>query len=501
MSGPSRAVVVGAGLGGLAVAIRLRLAGWEVSVLERRDEVGGRAGVWREGGFAFDTGPSHLIGLEPLEALFAAAGTSLEAELPLVKLEAGCRVRFGDGESLQLSHDPHALAADIERLAPGASPAAARFLALGSELHRVGMAAVIDRAGLDVAAGLDPLNWPLLAKGVLWKRLDGLARAYFRDDRLREAFTAHALYMGMDPRRAPALYALLPAMELESGIHFPRGGMHAIPRALERVARRLGVAVQTGVAVERVIRAGDRATGVETAQGDRLDADLLVLNADLPMAYERLLGEAPPRGKRLRYTCGAFVMLLGVRGKAPELQHHNLHLPSDMPAYLRHVFDEQRVPDEPLFYLSAPTRTDPALAPEGHEAIFVLTPVPNLDSGIDWAKESPRLADRLLGLIEKRAVPGLRERLVVSRTLAPTDWAQGWSLARGAAFGLDHGLLQMADMRPRNRHQRLGNVYFVGASTHPGSGIPLVVTSARHAAERIAREQPAPAAAPARCPA
>ncbi|MFN3430532.1 MAG: phytoene desaturase family protein, partial [Candidatus Sericytochromatia bacterium] len=288
MSALDRAVVVGAGLGGLAVAIRLRLAGWHVTVLERRDEVGGRAGVWREGGFAFDTGPSHLIGLEPLDDLFTAAGTRLDAELDLVKLEAGCRVRFGDGEHLQLAHDPAALADSIERLAPGASADAARFVALGAELHRVGMAAVIDRSRLDVGAGLNPRHWPRLAKGVLWRTLDGLAGSYFQDDRLRAAFTAHALYMGMDPRRAPGLYALLPAMELHSGIHFPRGGMHAIPRALERVARRLGVAVHTGVAVERVMREGDRATGVVTASGDRLDAGLVVLNADLPTAYETL---------------------------------------------------------------------------------------------------------------------------------------------------------------------------------------------------------------------
>ncbi|MFN3432297.1 MAG: phytoene desaturase family protein, partial [Candidatus Sericytochromatia bacterium] len=204
---------------------------------------------------------------------------------------------------------------------------------------------------------------------------------------------------------------------------------------------------------------------------------------------------------RLRYTCGAFVMLLGVRGRVSALDHHNLYLPTHMPSMLRQVFDQGRLPDEPLFYLSVPTRTDPSLAPAGHEAIFVLAPVPNLDSGLDWAGETPRLAERLLGLIETRAVPGLRERLVVSRTIAPTDWAQGWSLARGAAFGLDHGLMQMADMRPRNRHGRLGNVYFVGASTHPGSGIPLVLTSARHTAERIGREQPAPHRAPDRCPA
>lgn len=485
-----RAVVVGAGIGGLAAAIRLRLQGRAVTLLDRRDQLGGRAGAWQSEGFSFDTGPSHLMQLEPLRALFEAAGTRLEDHLELTRLEPAYRVHLGDGRALALSGDAARLDAELERFSPGSGPGAREFLALGAALHRVGMDAVIDREGLDWAAFLRPRHWPLMTRGVLWRRLDGLAGRYFPDERLREAFTAQALYMGMDPARAPGIYALLPHLELAEGLYFPRGGMRAIPEALGRLAERLGVEIRLGAEVAQVARDGHRATGVVLADGTRLDAEVVVLNADLPTAYARLLGEAPPRAPRLRYTCGAFVMLLGVAGATPGLLHHNLFLPADMRRAMRHLFEAGRVGDDPVVYLSNPTRTDATLAPAGHETLFVLAPVPNMDAGIDWTEEGPALADRLIDWLGRRAVPNLRERLVVKRVIAPPDWARDWRLGRGAAFGLDHGLDQMSFMRPRNRHARWANVYFVGASTHPGSGIPLVLTSARLAAERIAREQP-----------
>lgn len=490
MSGP-RAVVVGAGIGGLATAIRLRLQGRAVTLLDRRDQLGGRAGAWQSEGFRFDTGPSHLMQLGPLHALFEAAGTRLTDHLDLTRLEPAYRVHLGDGGALALSGDPARLEAELERFSPGSGPGAREFLALGRALHQVGMDAVIDREGLDWAAFLRPRHWPLLARGVLWRRLGGLAGRYFADERLRQAFTAQALYMGMDPERAPGIYALLPHLELAEGLYFPKGGMHAIPEALGRLAVRLGVELKLGAEVAGVERDGERATGVMLTDGTRLDAELVVLNADLPSAYARLLGEAPPRAPRLRYTCGAFVMLLGVKGPTDGLLHHNLFLPADMRGAMRSLFAAGRVGDDPVVYLSNPTRSDPSLAPEGHETLFVLAPVPNLDAGVDWGREAPALADRLIDWLGRQAVPHLRERLVVKRVIAPPDWARDWRLARGAAFGLDHGLDQMSFMRPPNRHARWPNVYFVGASTHPGSGIPLVLTSARLVAERIGREQPA----------
>jgi phytoene desaturase len=485
-----RAVVVGAGIGGLATAIRLRLQGRAVTLIDRRDQLGGRAGAWQSEGFTFDTGPSHLMQLDPLRALFAAAGTTLDDQLRLTRLEPAYRVHTGDGGSIAMSGDPARLEAELERFSPGSGPGAREFLALGQALQRVGMDAVIDREGLDWAAFLQPRHWPLLARGVLWRRLGGLAGRYFADERLRQAFTAQALYMGMDPARAPGIYALLPHVELAEGLYFPQGGMRAIPEALGRLAVSLGVVVRLSVEVAGVRRDGARATGVALADGTALDADLVVLNADLPSAYARLLGEPPPRAPRLRYTCGAFVMLLGVKGATDHLLHHNLFLPADMRGAMHALFTAGQVGDDPVVYLSNPTRTDPSLAPEGHETLFVLAPVPNLDAGIDWAREAPALADRLIDGLGRQAVPNLRDRLVVKRVIAPPDWARDWRLARGAAFGLDHGLDQMSFMRPHNRHARLSNVYFVGASTHPGSGIPLVLTSARLVAERIGREQP-----------
>lgn len=487
------AIVVGAGLGGLATAIRLAAQGYTVRVLERLPRVGGRAHGWEAEGFRFDTGPTLLLMIDHLRAVFEAVGRRLEDYLQLVQLEPNYRVNFADGSAITLTSRLNTLLAEAERIEPGSGPQLLRYLAETQDIYQRGMKHVVERNFRTLREFLTLTTLTTAIKARALQRLYPWVSTFFRDERLRVAMSFQSMYLGMNPFDGPALYSLLPFTELGLGLYFPMGGMSSIAHALARLARELGATIRCGTEVVHVEREGQRVTGVRLADGTLERADVVVLNADLPYAYRELLKEPHPRQERFQYTGSAFLLYLGVKRAYPQLLHHNLYVPRDFRRSMDAVFRAPRVPDDPAYYICNPNKTDASLAPPGHENLFVLVPTAHEVDAIDWRHEGPRFRDAMLERMEAQGLTGLRDNIVCEKVFTPRDLRIDWNAERGAAFGLAHGLGQIGYLRPHNRHATLNNLYFVGASTHPGTGVPMVLISGRLVAERIAQEQPRPA--------
>jgi phytoene desaturase len=483
-------VVVGAGLGGLAAAIRLRHRGFRVTVLERHPHPGGRCGLWESEGFRFDTGPTLLLMVDYLRALFAEVGRPLERYLELRQLDPNYRVHYADGSTLDVTSRLNAVLEGLERIEPGVGPRFLRFLAEAAHIYRIGLDGFVDRNVHRRGDFFNLKNAGLLLRARAMERLQRMVRRYFRTEKLQHTFSFQSLYLGLSPFDSPAIYSLLPYTEVAGGLYFPMGGMHAMPRALARLAEEMGVRIEYGRDVRALERAAGRVSAVALADGSRLAADLVLANADLPYVYETLLGEKYPRIDRLDFSCSAFLMYLGVNRRYPELTHHALVVPRDLRATCDAIFSG-RMPDDPAYYICNPSKTDPSLAPPGCENIYVLVPVPSQLPGreIDWSAAGPRLAAMMLERLERFGLADLRRHIVTRRTFTPADFTLDFSATRGEAFGLAHGIDQVGYFRPHNRHPVLENLYFVGQSTHPGCGIPMVLISSRLVVERIAEEQ------------
>ncbi|MGI9039742.1 MAG: phytoene desaturase family protein [Gemmatimonadales bacterium] len=484
-------VVIGAGLGGLAAAIRLRHRGYRVTLLERHAHPGGRCGLWESEGFRFDTGPTLLLMVDYLRALFEEAGRPMEAYLDLVQLDPNYRVHYADGTTLDVTSRLNAMLEGVERVEPGVGPRFLQFLAATAQLYRIGLDGFVDRNVHRRGDFFSPRNAGLLLRARAMERLQRMVGRYFRSEKLRHTFSFQSLYLGLSPFESPAIYSLLPYTEVAGGLYFPKGGMHALPRALARLAEELGVTIRYGADVTRLERTGTKVSAVILADGSRLSPDLVLANADLPYVYHTLLGEPHPRIDRFDFSCSAFLLYLGVNRRYSHLPHHTLVVPADLRTACEDIFSRHRVPADPAYYICVPSRTDPSLAPPGCENVYVLVPVPSQARGreINWQVEGPRLETAMLERLERFGLTDLRRHVVTSRTFTPADFTLDFSATRGEAFGLAHGIDQVGYFRPHNRHPRYGNLYFVGQSTHPGCGIPMVLISSRLVVERMAEEQ------------
>jgi phytoene desaturase len=486
-------VVVGAGLGGLAAAVRLRHRGYRVTLVERQQHPGGRCGLWESNGFRFDTGPTLLLMVDYLRALFTEVGRPMESYLQLVQLDPNYRVHYADGTTLDVSSRINAMIEGVERVEPGAGPRLLAFLAETARLYRIGLDGFVDRNVNRRRDFFNLKNAALLFKGRAMERLQRMVARYFSSEKLQHTFSFQSLYLGLSPFATPAIYSLLAYTEIAGGLYFPMGGMHALPRALARLAEELGVTIHYRADVTRLERREGRITGVRMADGAVIEADLVLANADLPYVYETLLEEPYPRIDRFAFSCSAFLMYLGVDRRYPELPHHTLVVPRDLRAACDDIFTHHRVPSDPAYYICNPSKTDPALAPPGCENLYVLVPVPSQTSGrrIDWSVEAPRTESAMLDRLERFGLSDLRRHVVTRRVFTPDDFTLNFSATHGEAFGLAHGIDQVGYFRPHNRHPRYDNLYFVGQSTHPGCGIPMVLISSRLVVERMVQEQAA----------
>jgi phytoene desaturase len=482
-----RVVVVGAGLGGLAAAIRLRAAGCEVTVVEREPIPGGRAGRLERDGFAFDTGPSVLTMPGYVADLYAALGEDMAEHLAFTRLDPAYRAVFHDGSELRIRGTVEAMEAEVaEVCGPDEAVRFVRFAAHLRALYETELDGFID-ANFD-----SPLDLLKPAKAARLVALGGFRRVYplvashLRDWRLIRMFTFQSMYAGMSPYEALGVYAVIAYMDAIEGVFAVSGGVHAVSRALADLAVRHGVDLRLSTPVASVDVVGGRARGVVTADGEHLAAEVVVLNPDLPIAYRDLLPpEATPRKVgRLRYSPSCVVVHLGLDRRLEGAAHHNIHFAEGYQASFDDIL-AGRLQRDPSWFLSVPTVSDPALAPPGGEVGFYLLPTPNLHGApVRWATQGPREVEAALDRLEAAGYGPVRDATVVREVVTPEDWAaQG--MAAGTPFAASHHFLQTGPFRPRNLAPKVGGVVFAGSGTTPGVGVPMVLLSGKLAAERV----------------
>ncbi|WP_330321106.1 phytoene desaturase [Streptomyces clavifer] len=483
-------VVVGAGLAGLAATLHLLGAGRRVTVVEREEVPGGRAGLLEKGGFRIDTGPTVLTMPDLVEEAFAAVGHRMVDRLDLVRLDPAYRARFADGTQLDVHTDGAAMEAAVEEFAGSAQAAGYRRLRIWLErLYRVQMRRFID-ANFD--SPLQLLHPDLVRLAALggFGRLDARIGRFVSDERLRRVFSFQALYAGVPPARALAAYAVIAYMDTIAGVYFPRGGMHALPRAMAESAREAGADLRYGRTVTRLERSGERVTAVITDQ-ERIPCDAVVLTPDLPVSY-RLLDRSPRRALPLRHSPSAVILHAGTDRTWPDLAHHTISFGAAWKGTFRELTRTGRLMSDPSLLITRPTAADASLAPPGKHLHYVLAPCPNTDIGPgvrQWGELAPRYRDELLAELERREMPGLGAAIEEEALITPADWsAQGH--AAGTPFSVAHTFPQTGPFRPRNLVRGTANAVLAGCGTTPGVGVPTVLISGKLAAARITGPRP-----------
>jgi len=513
MSG-THIVVVGGGFGGLAAAIRLQAAGHQVTVIEKRSRLGGRAGQLTLDGYTFDTGPSIITAPHLLADLWSSAGARLQDDVDLLPLSPYYRIAFADGRHFDYGGTPEHVEAQLRAFDPSAVDGYHRFMHATQQIYQ---RAFEDLAGqpfhrLGTFLKLVP---ELLRLNAAQSVYDFVAR-FFRDPQLRTVFSFHPLFIGGNPFRASAIYAIVPYLERQGGVWFARGGMYTLVQAMHALFERLGGRTRLATPVAEVLMDDDRrrATGVRLACGEQVRADAVVLNAEVAAAYLKLVPARSRRRlsdrrlQRYRYAMSCFLMYLGLDRQYPEqLLHHTIVMAPRYRGLIRDIFDGRGLPPDMSLYLHAPTRTDPSMAPAGGESLYVLAPVPHLGRGIDWARAAQPFRDRIVHFLEHEfGLQGLARSIRVEHRYTPLDFRDDLSSYLGSAFSIEPTLLQSAWFRPHNLSEDVDGLFLVGAGTHPGAGLPGVLLSAKITSrliqDRLPRPVPArpwsPAVAPGR---
>jgi len=474
--------VVGAGLGGLAAALRLRAAGLDTTLLEARDAPGGRAYVYREGGFTFDAGPTVVTAPSCLEELFQTTGKSLADFVELLPNHPFYRILWSDGERFDYDGDPDRLLAEIARIAPGDRAGYERFHRHSGRVFDAGYRGLVATPFLRLWDMLRVA--PRLARLRADRSVHATVARFVRDERLRQVLSFHSLLIGGHPFEASSIYTLIHYLEREEGVHFVRGGTGALVRALADRFVDCGGELRISTPVRRVRLDAQGRHRVETDSGEET-FDAVVSNADVHHTYARLYAGAPGarrttrRLERMDWSMSLFLVYFGTDRRYDDLAHHTVVLGPRYRELLDEVFHGDALPEDFSLYLHAPTVTDPSLAPEGCECFYVLAPVPHLGhAAIDWEREGPAYADRILASLE-RWLPDLRKHVVVQRIFTPRDFERELGAYHGSAFSVAPTLRQSAWFRPHNRDPRIPGLYLVGAGTHPGAGVPGVVNSAK----------------------
>jgi len=477
------AVVIGSGFGGLAAAVRLGARGYRVTVLEKLDAPGGRAYVRRREGFTFDSGPTVITAPQLFEELWAISGKRLADDVDLRPVTPFYRIRFHDGETFDYTGDPAAMREQIARLSPGDVAGYERFIAKSQRIFEVGferLAHVPFGSWMDMARIV-----PDMARLGSFRSVYGMVKSFVKDERLRQVLSFHPLLVGGNPFTTTSIYTLIAFLERKWGVHFPIGGTGALVRGLVGLVEGHGGRVRLSAPVERILVEGGRAVGVKLESGEIVPADIVVSNADSAWTYRHLLEPGVRRKwtdakvEGMRYSMGLFVWYFGTRRKYEDVAHHTILLGPRYRGLLDDIFEKKVLADDFSLYLHRPTATDPALAPEGCDTFYVLSPVPHLGSGTDWAEERERYRARIEKVLEQALMPGLSKEIVVSETLDPQGFQDQLSSFRGAAFGMEPVLTQSAYFRPHNKSEDVENLFLVGAGTHPGAGVPGVLSSAR----------------------
>lgn len=477
------AVVIGSGFGGLAAAIRLGARGYRVTVLERLDAPGGRASVYRQDGFTFDAGPTMITAPVLLEELWGLCGRSLSDDIDLRPISPFYRIRFHDGETFDCFGDADAMRAEIGRLFPDDVAGFEHFMKASEAIYRVGF----EQLGHVPFGSLrDMLRIvPDMVRLQSYRSVYSIVSKYVKDERLRVALSFHPLLIGGNPFKTTSIYCLIAFLERNWGVHFAMGGTGKLIQGLVGLIEGQGGVVRCDAEVTEILVANRRVSGVRLISGESIAADIVVSNADSAWTYRYLL---PPefrstwtdrRIERSRYSMSLFLWYFGTGRRYPDVAHHSILLGPRYRGLVRDIFVRRVLADDFSLYLHRPTATDDSAAPPGCDAFYVLSPVPNLDAGIDWAEQAEPYRRAIQQFLGETVLPGLDDAIVTSRVTTPQHFQDHLLSFRGAAFGLEPVLTQSAWFRPHNRSQEVEHLYLVGAGTHPGAGVPGVLSSAR----------------------
>jgi phytoene desaturase len=477
------AAIIGAGFGGLAAAIRLGARGYRCTVFERLDAPGGRASVFRQDGFTFDAGPTIVTAPFLFEELWALAGRRMTDDVDLVALDPFYDLVFDDGSKIACTGDHEAMRAAIAALSPDDARRFDAFMAHCEAIYKV---------GFEQLGHMPFLSWrdmartaPALLKLGGLESVHGLVSRYFRDPRVRTAFSFHPLFVGGDPFATTSVYCLISHLERAHGVHFAMGGTGSLVSGMARLISLQGGHVRCNAEVSEILVQDGVASGVRLADGSRVGADLVVSNADAAFTYGRLL---PGRSRRTwtdarlsaaRYSMSLFVWYFGADRQYPDLPHHTILLGPRYRGLIKDIFRHKRLAADMSLYLHRPTATDPSLAPPGCDGFYVLSPVPNLDGAVDWEEQAEPYRKRIQARLAETLLPGLEGAIVTSKIMTPLDFRDRLLSVKGAAFGFEPILTQSAWFRPHNASEELPGLYLVGAGTHPGAGLPGVLSSAK----------------------
>ncbi len=483
MSKRPHAVVIGSGFGGLAAAIRLGARGYRVTVLERLEAPGGRASVFRQDGYVFDAGPTIVTAPFLLEELWALCGRRMADDIDLRPMDPFYRIRFADGAVFNYSGDPEAMQAEVARFSPADVAGYKRFMAASEAIYRVGF----EQLG-DVPFS----HWtsmarvaPALVRLGGWRSVHAMVARHVADERLRVVLSFHPLLVGGNPFSASAIYSLIAFLERRWGVHFVMGGTGRLVHGLTELIRGQGGTLRCNAEVAEILVEQGAATGVRLASGEVLRADIVVSNADAAWTYRKLVAPQHRRRwtdrriERARHSMSLFVWYFGTRRRYEDVAHHTILLGPRYRALLADIFKRHILAEDFSLYLHRPTATDPSLAPPGCDAFYVLSPVPHLASGTDWAVTAEAYRQAIARELGRTMLPDLETEIATSRVMTPQDFQDRLLSHRGAAFGMEPRLTQSAWFRPHNQSEDIDRLYLVGAGTHPGAGLPGVLCSAK----------------------
>ena len=485
----SSAIVIGSGFGGLALAIRLQSAGIATTVVEARDRPGGRAYVWNQDGYTFDAGPTVITDPACLEELWALSGSRMSDDVTLLAVDPFYRLMWNDGTVFNYSNDEAQLNAEIARLDPADIAGYARFLQYAKGVYEEGYVKLGAVPFLDFTAMLKAA--PALARYQAWRSVYSVVSSFVKNEKLRQVLSFHALLVGGNPMKTSSIYALIHQLEKMGGVWFAKGGTSALINGMVELFERLGGTLLLDEKVTQITHQGEQVTGVVTAAGRTLTADMVASNGDLVHTYGLVQSSRYAAGKvrslkRKRFSPSLFVVHFGLKGSFPEIAHHSILFSDRYGPLLDDIYKHGRLVDDPSIYLHHPTATDPAMSPPGKAAFYALAPVPHMGRApVDWSVEGPRYRDVVLGRIRDLLIPDLDERMDTCFHYTPQDFADDLGAHLGSAFSLEPVLTQSAWFRGHNRDDHFSNLYFVGAGTHPGAGIPGVVGSAKATASLI----------------
>ena len=487
------AIIIGGGVGGLCTAARLLQNGYKVTVLEKEDKVGGRAHRIHNKGYTFDTGPTLLMMTDVLYDTFEYCGKNFDDYIELLQLEPNYQVAFADKSRITVSSNLPKFHRELAKFDPKAPSQFYKFFSDVSEIYRISRNNFIDKSFDSILDFINPKSGMELIKKRGLSKLYSFVSHYFKDERLRQLFSFQSMYLGVSPHEAPAVYSVVSYMETGLGIWYPKGGMYSLSEALQKLVVDLGGEIITKTPVKEIIVEGKTATGVITNKG-KLMADLVIANSDLVYTYKNLIPfsnrPSMPDTKldSFKQASSALLFYWGVDDECQGMLHHNVYLCKDFKKNLEEIFHEKVLPRDPSFYTYIPTKTDPSLAPKGKNVFYVLVPVPNLLAKANWEKGIAKIKSQVLKRLKTEFGLDITGKIKTETIFTPQDFETKFNLYNGSAFGLSHHFFQSGYFRPNNKSKDIKNLYFVGASTYPGGGIPMVTLSAKLVTERILKD-------------